>query len=248
MLSRILVTSCHPWGVLLCIWIVFQECCPPPIHPCSEPKAPCETQQCLGLRLFYTEGWSYASFEGNSLLCNQTPLFHNHSTLTVAHPLHSTSSVTDGEKHTDVRAPPAAARLFENTERPEVTIRTTAWSEFRNLYEHEQRMKHVLCRPQWLLKPEIPQQFRQPMRLSEPNQTHLQATVNICWWFPPWLCQHGKYLFLLEVWNWCHKGQCLFLSACSQFTGWKVRWIISGGEGLAGLFVSCNTIFTIKSK
>jgi len=29
-LSGISVTSCHPRGVLLCIWIVFQECCHPP--------------------------------------------------------------------------------------------------------------------------------------------------------------------------------------------------------------------------
>ncbi len=68
--------------------------------PVQSPRPSGETYQCVSLFLFYTEGWSYASFEGNSLLCNQTPLFHNHSTLTVAHPLHSTSCVTDTETHT----------------------------------------------------------------------------------------------------------------------------------------------------
>lgn len=185
------MTSCHPWGVLLCIWIVFQECC----HPLSSypslfrawrPSG--EAWQCVGLSLFYTKGWSYASFEGNSLLCNQTPLFHNHSTLTVAHPLHSTSS-DQTEKHThQYGAPPAVAWFFFF----QLGMCKIVWLASWNLFKHDQKIRPLFWRPQWLLKLEIPQQFSCQWGFQDPR--HRQSLLTSGWSLVE--CSHPEGVFL----------------------------------------------------
>lgn len=143
--------------------------------------------QCDGLFLFYTKGWSYASFEGNSLLCNQTPLFHNHSTLTVAHPLHSTRS-DQTEKHTyKYGALPAVAWFFI-----QLGMCTIVWLVFWNLFEHKQKMRPLFWRPQWLLKLEIPQQFSCQWGFQDPR--HRQGLLMSGWILVE--CSYPESVFL----------------------------------------------------
>lgn len=126
--------------------------------------------QCVGLFLFYTKGWSYASFEGNSLLCNQTPLFHNHSTLTVAHPLHSTRS-DQTEKHTyKYGALPAVAWFFI-----QLGMCTIVWLVFWNLFEHNQKMRPLF----WGHSGYSSWKFLSNSAASEAFRT--QDTDKVCW-------------------------------------------------------------------
>lgn len=76
----------------------------PPPHPSQlGAQGPQVKPSRASARFLLTlKGWSYASFQGNSLLCNQIPLFHNHSTLTTAQPLHLIRSAIDSHKYGSV--------------------------------------------------------------------------------------------------------------------------------------------------
>lgn len=89
MQPEVALTLCHLKGVLVSLWIMFQEPPRPPNLPPVRAPRPRVWKPAISLRVWFlkacAERWSYAPFECNSLLCNQTPSFHNRSTLTVAH-------------------------------------------------------------------------------------------------------------------------------------------------------------------
>lgn len=169
---------------------------PPPTRPRSQPQGllvkPSSVSACF---FFHTEGWSYASFEGNSLLCNQTPLFHNHSTLTMAHPLHSQTEVMGGrgaswssgvcEMHNCVMwvLKFVRTRPENQTRILQTTLATTA------------RNSSAI--------PLANEAFQDPIRLLYKPQTKFtDVWLEASHIFPPWEClqaklQNKKYPFML---------------------------------------------------
>lgn len=83
------------------------------------------------------------------------------------------------------------AWLFKSTEWPELLLYTIAWCEFWNLYEHDQRIKPIFCRPQQPLKPEIPQQFRCQWGFQDPIRPFYKPQ-KASHTFPPWMCLQAK--------------------------------------------------------
>lgn len=86
-------------------------------------------------------------------------------------------------------------------------------------------MRHVLCRPQWLLKPEIPQQFKQPVRLQDPIRLIYRQQATSADGSHPDCVSKADAFFIRGVKLMPQESVFVsdILSACSQFTGWKVR-------------------------